>query len=128
MALTAGTKPTSYSSVLTGLSKEIYDSRKGISIPSESPITTTIGDETFTESDSDKQKRIFNAKLDSWCIAEGIIKNLKSDGEVKTQLTSTLIETFAGGVGTNGGSLVAAQYPVVGTINLPISTIIAKIN
>lgn len=132
MALTSGTKPTSYSSELTGLAKEIYDSKKGVSIPTEDAIVSTVGGETFTESDSDRQNRILKAKLDAWCAADGIVKNLKADAEINTPLIPPnppiILETYAAGVGTNGGSLVAAPYPVSGAINLPPATYIGKIN
>ena len=88
--LIAGIKPITYSSVLTGLSKSIYDDRvsNGI-ISSESNITTTIGSNTFTESDTKKNDRVLKAKLDAWSIASSTITYLIANTVVTTAGTAT---------------------------------------
>lgn len=105
--LVAGTKPVSYSSALTGLSKTIYDNNISNNIfPPEAPITTTIGNETFTERTSDNQQRILKAKLNSWVIASSIITEITTNAVVNdipsiinTSLASAVPIPQDGGVG-----------------------------
>jgi len=127
MALSAGTKPTVYTSSLTGLSKTIYDQwvADGI-IKNSNQIQATIGEETFTEKSDIRNSRVLSDKLKAWSTATALIAELTSNAEIKTN-TGVTVETFAGGTGNNGGALNATSYPVTGSIKLPNVTTIAKI-
>lgn len=127
MALSAGTKPTVYTSTLTGLSKTIYDQwiSEGI-INNSNQITSTIGEETFTEKLEIRNSRVLKDKLKAWSTASALITELTTNAEIKTNSNIT-VETFASGTGANGGALNATSYPVTGSIKLPNVTTIAKI-
>lgn len=125
--MTAGAKPTSYSSTLTGLSKKIYDQWKADGIvKTESQIEVTIGSDTFTEKSANRATRVLSSKLDAYSIASSVIDDFTTNAEIKTN-TGVVVETYVAGVGTNTGQLVAAAYPVVGSIKLPSLSPIAKI-
>ena len=83
--LKSGTKPTSYSSTLTGMAKSIYDSKiANGSIPPESLITFVIGGVTYTEAVSKNHDRILNAKLECWVTADSLISNITANAIVTT--------------------------------------------
>ena len=127
MALTAGSKPTSYSSTLTGLALRLYNDRISNSVAlSESAQSTTIGDDTFTEAESLRQNRVYKEKLKAYSDAKSIIDELQANAEIKNSTLLT-IETYAAGAGTNGGSLVASSYPVVGSVVAGINVVVAKV-
>lgn len=127
MALSSGAKPTVYSSALTGLAKTIYDTQlaNGI-VQQEAPIQTTIGSTTFTEETEINHSRVLKAKLTAWTIADSVIHDMTTDAEIKTN-TLTTVETYVGGTGTNTGNLVAAPYPVSGSIKLGALQTLGKI-
>lgn len=127
MALSAGTKPTTYTSTLTGLAKTIYNQwiADGI-VQSSNQITKSIGDTAFTEKTSVRDVRVLNDKLQAWSTAKALITELTANAEIKTN-TDVTVETYAAGVGTNGGALNATSYPVTGSVKLPSTTAIAKI-
>lgn len=127
MALSSGAKPTVYSSTLTGLSKTIYDTQlfNGI-IQQEAQIQTTIGSTTFTEDLTINRARVLKAKLNAWVIADSVIHDMTTDAEIKTN-TLTTVETYVSGTGTNTGNLVAAPYPVSGSIKLGALQTLGKI-
>lgn len=127
MALSSGTKPTSYSSTLTGLAKTIYDTQlaNGV-VQQEAQITSTIGDTTFTEDSTVNHNRVFKAKLNAWCIADSVIHDMQTNAEIKTSAITT-VETYAAGVGTNTGALNASSYPVSGSVKLGASQTLGKI-
>jgi len=81
--LEIGTKPTSESSSVSGLTQRIYDNlvTEGF-FQSEDPIETTVGDNTYTEEESARADRVFKSKTYSWVIAKSIIDEFTSNGEV----------------------------------------------
>lgn len=127
MALSAGTKPTTYTSTLTGLAKTIYDQWIADDIiKSSSQITASINGTTFTEKTSVRDVRVLNDKLQAWSTAKALITEFTTNAEIKTN-TGVTVETYTAGAGTNGGALNATSYPVTGSVKLPSTTAIAKI-
>ncbi len=133
MALSAGTKPSAYTSTLTGLSKSIYDQWLADTvIKSSSQITESIGDTTFTESTTARNSRVLKDKVRAWSTAKAFIDNLTVDAEIKTPVAGFVFETYTTGVGVNlvgtvPSALTSTTYPVTGTINAPNNTTIARI-
>lgn len=109
MALNAGTKPTSWDSTLSGLSLAIYNSRisEGI-IPSESKLSTTVGDQTYSETDAEREGRVLKAKLDAWVVASSTITEITTNGEVN-DISSIIQASTSVAVAPNDGGLVAFQ-------------------
>jgi hypothetical protein len=106
MALDYGTKPTSYSDTLTGLSLTIYTNRINEGIYSATAISTTVGSLTFTETTSQYQTRLLNQKLLSWIDAKSIIDEFKTNGEL----------IYGTGALTAGATVVTTVTPSMGTI------------
>lgn len=120
--LNAGTKPTSWTSTLSGLSKEIYDQRiaEGI-IPSESKLSTTVGDQTYSESDSERSNRVFKAKKDAWVVANATITEIVSNAEVND--ISSVINTSLGQsltVPQDGGTSLKSTFATALSTNNPL--------
>lgn len=129
MALSAGSKPSSYSSSLSGLSQTIYNNRlsNGVILP-EAAVTQTIESTTYTEDETLRRNRILSAKLDAYVTALSVITELQTNAEIKTLVGGVVVETYAGGVGTNGGALNATPYPVSGTVKTTaVASNIAKV-
>ena len=83
MALSAGTKPTTASSVLTDLALTVYNNKLSEGIyQTESAIEVIVGSDTFTEQESDRANRVLKAKLDAWSIAYSMVDYITSNAEV----------------------------------------------
>lgn len=109
MAMSSGTKPSAYSSVLTGLSKELYDKKlaEGIYLP-EARQSYVVGDDTYLENETYWHERVFKAKLSSWCDADAAIAHIVSNMEVKGVQVNL---SGGSGAGSCAGSFVHAPGP-----------------
>lgn len=127
MALSSGAKPTAYNSILTGLAKTIYDTQltNGV-VQQEAQIQATIDSTIFTEDSDINHERVLKAKLNAWTIADSVIHDMQTTAEIKTSEIVT-VETYVAGTGTNSGTLVAAPYPVSGSVKIGASQNLAKI-
>ena len=119
--LNAGFKPSSWSSSLTGLAQSIYSQRLSDGVyQSESQLTETIDGTTYTEKDSDRQARVFKAKLESWSLAEGVINEITSNAEVNnisSIINDSMPSTF---VPQDGGATAFTTFSVTLGINNPL--------
>lgn len=123
--LQAGSKPTSHSSVLTGLAKVIYDANiaEGI-IPPEAKITTTIGDDTFEEKTSVNQARVYKSKLNAWVIANSIISDFKANAEINS-IPSIINSSLSSAIPipNDGGASLKSTFSVALSSNTQKGTI-----
>jgi hypothetical protein len=78
----------------------------------------------FTDNYLDGNKNTISELVKA--IVEETIDHLISNMEIKNVSVADplgIVETYAGGVGTNGGSLIAGAYPVVGAVVKPQQTL-----
>ena len=97
--MSAGSSPSTYADALTGLSSAIYADlmAAGFFLP-EAPVTSTIGDFTFTEDATKNQARIFNSKKFSYVIANSVITHIKNNAVTSTNIHVTVTGTCPGGM------------------------------
>lgn len=99
--LSAGIAPTSYSSVLTGLSLELYNQRisQGIYF-GDAQISTTINSVTYTESVANRNLRVFNSKKSCYADAVAIITRFVADTTVSANVAMGILVQVNPGTGT----------------------------
>jgi hypothetical protein len=117
--LITGAQPTTYASVLTGLSLRIYNNMisAGAILP-ETAQTQTIEGTVYTETTTDLHNRIFKAKCQAWSTAKGVNDEMTANAAIAIN-GAQVITTYAGGVGTSGDTLTAPAYVCVGTVMTP---------
>jgi hypothetical protein len=114
-----GTKPIVHSSVLTGLSVILYNNYITNEVfSSETAIQVVVGSDTFTESETERQKRVLKNKLMAYSQAQSIISDLKTNALIQIN-GAQVVTTYVGGVGTSGDALTAPGYVCVGTVMTP---------
>jgi len=107
-----GTKPTTYSSTLTGLPLRIYTEwlADGLAGP-ETQIETTVGDNTYTEPLAQKNSRVLKDKLKTYGVAKAIIDEFVANAQVNniSSIVNTSLSTAATG-SQDGGALLKTNF------------------
>jgi hypothetical protein len=106
MAMTAGSAPTSWTSTLTGLSLLIYNNKisQGV-FKGESQIEVIVGERTFTETEIDRNNRVFSDKKTAYAEALSAVNYITANAVVNTTVTGTAGgDPIVGGAGVGGVS------------------------